>query len=77
MRGKDALLLAGREAGKEREDLGLRGMMFAQGLGRFPDLAFTRKEDEDVAGAFGGQFVDSLEDAFLPVTVASILVFTD
>jgi hypothetical protein len=46
-----AVLLLGREAREERQDLGALRMVLAQRLRGLADLALARKEDEDVAGA--------------------------
>ena len=56
------LLLRRRQPCEERQDLGVRGMVLAQGLGRLADLALARQEYQHVAGTAAGGFVDRIDD---------------
>ena len=65
--GEDPVLLGGGQPGVQRQDLGAeqRALLLhqlAQRVGGVPDLPLAAEEDQDVAGALGGQLVDRVAD---------------
>ncbi len=70
MRLEDAILLGHRQAGKERQDLGVIGVMFAQGFLCLADLALARQKNEDVAGPVPGQLVGGSQKGGMQVAIS-------
>jgi hypothetical protein len=57
---EDPVLLGGRQAGVQREDLGV--LALGERFGGVADLPLAAEEDQDVAGALGAELVDGLAD---------------
>ena len=63
VRPERPLLLGGRQAGVQRQDVGVGQLLVGEGGGGVADLALAAQEHEDVAGALPPQLVDRGPDA--------------
>ena len=69
VRLKDAALLLRRLACEQRQHLGAGGMVLAQRLGGFANLALARQKHQHVARAAAMRLVDGIDDGFIDVTI--------
>ncbi len=69
-----ALLLLGRQPRIERQDLGARRVVLAQGLGRLANFALAGQEHQHVAPACAGQLVDRIDDGVHQRAVIGIVL---
>ncbi|EXI65319.1 MAG: hypothetical protein AW07_04719 [Candidatus Accumulibacter sp. SK-11] len=69
VRPEDAALLFRRQAGVERQDLGMRRVVLAQRLGRLANLALAGQEDEDVTRADAMQLVAGVGERIVKVAL--------
>jgi hypothetical protein len=69
VRLEDAALLLGRQAGKQRQDLGVRRVVLAQRLGRLADLALAGQEDQHVARPDAMQLVAGVGDRVVEIAL--------
>ena len=76
---EDAVLLGLRQAGEERQHLGIAhhwlvGEVLAQMVGGLADLALAGQEDQDVAARIAGpEFIHAVGDGFVQAVVAAVL----